>query len=42
MVCTMPAFKASVFLVQEYVYCNYLEVFCEIEFLALFMGHSFR
>lgn len=37
----MPILKASVFLVQDYVYCNYLlEVFCEMKFLALFMEHS--
>lgn len=38
MVCKMPILKASVFQVQDYVYCNYLlEVFCEMEFLALCM-----
>lgn len=37
----MPTFKPSVILVQDYVYCNYLlEVFCEMKFLALFMGRS--
>lgn len=42
MIYKTPTFKASAFLVQVYVYCNcLLEVFYEMKFLALFMGHSF-
>lgn len=41
MFCKMPALEASVFVVQNYVYCNYLlEVLYVMKFLALFMGHS--